>query len=250
MDQIILATIAGCGFALAGMLVLFHVSVSPTMRLASIAVAGGILLSITFSDLFPDALERAGQRDAAFGFTIGFLVMFLMEALSRAHVHHHGGDDEHLHHHELAHHHDRPRPFIIGLGLHNLADGLVIGTTVALSHSAALAVTIGVLVHQLPVGISFAAVLTSLHASRRFVMRAAIGCGAMIPLGAALIVALPDPSAHTLGVLIALSGGALCYVAAGHLLPEAQSERHAVVAPVFAIALTATTAWFTLVSIG
>jgi len=194
--------------------VLLRVSVSSVIRLASVAVAAGILLSITFSDLFPDALESAGRRDAAFGFTFGFLVLFVMEAISGAHVHHHEHDDEHLHHHALAHH-KSSRPFIIGLSLHNLTDGLVIGTTLSLSKSAAFAVTVGVLVHQLPVGISFAAVLASLQKSRKFVLAAALGCGAMIPVGAAIIVGLPNPSTHTLGVLTAMAGGALCYIAAG-----------------------------------
>lgn len=250
MNQILLATIAGCGFAVSGMLVLLRLKVSSVVRLASVAVAAGILLSITFSDLFPDALEAAGRRDAAFGITFGFLLLFVMEALSGAHMHHHEHDDEHLHHRALSHHHKTSRPFIVGLSLHNLTDGLVIGTTLSLSKSAAFAVTVGVLVHQLPVGISFAAVLSALDKSRRFVLLAALGCGAMIPIGAALIVGLPDPSTHTLGVLTAMAGGALFYIAAGHLLPEAQSERHAIVAPVFAIALTLTTAWFTLVSVG
>jgi ZIP family zinc transporter len=249
MHTILLAIVAGGAFALAGMLGLFGVSVSRVARLASVAVAAGILLSITFSDLLPDALSDAGRTRAAFGFMIGFVVLFLMEALSGAHVHHHEGDDEHLHHHTLDHHH-KVRPFTYGLAMHNLTDGLAIGTTTVLSKATAAAVTTGVLVHQLPVGISFAAVLGSLHVSRAATMRAALACASMIPLGAILILALPPMSDHVLGTLVAGAGGALCYVACGHLLPEAQSERHAVVAPVFVIALMLTTTWFTMVSTG
>jgi ZIP family zinc transporter len=249
MHTILLAIIAGGTFALAGMLGLFGVTVGRVTRLASVAIAAGILLSITFSDLLPDALADAGRTRTAFGFMAGFVLLFLMEALSGAHVHHHDGDDEHLHHHSLNHHHSA-RPFILGLSLHNLTDGLAIGTTTVLSKGAASAVTIGVLVHQLPVGISFAAVLGALQTSRAATMRASLFCASMIPLGAAIILALPDLSDAVLGTLVAGAGGALCYVACGHLLPEAQSERHAVVAPVFVMALVLTTTWFTLVSTG
>jgi ZIP family zinc transporter len=249
MTEILLAVIAGAGFAVAGLLGLVGVGISAGVRLASVAMAAGILLSITFSDLLPDAFERAGRRDTAVGFMVGFLVLFSMEALTRAHVHHHDHDDEHLHHHDLSAHHT-PRPFVLGLALHNLTDGLAIGTTTALSKSAATAVAVGVLVHQLPVGISFAAVLTALRMSRRAILRASIACGALIPVGAAMLLALPHLSQPVLGTLVAGAGGALCYVACGHLLPEAQSERHALVAPVFAITVVATTAWFTIVSAG
>lgn len=249
MHIIFLAIIAGCGFAAAGMLGVFGVSVNRVARLASVAIAAGILLSITFSDLLPDALEDAGRTRAAFGFMTGFLILFLMEALSGAHAHHHDADDEHLHNHSLDHHH-KARPFILGLSLHNLTDGLAIGTTTALSHGAASAVTVGILVHQLPVGISFAAVLGAVQSSRAATIRASLLCAAMIPLGAGIILELPDLSQTALGTLVAGAGGALCYVACGHLLPEAQSERHAIVAPVFVFAVLLTTAWFTLVSTG
>lgn len=249
MNTLLLAIVAACGFAASGLLGLVGVSIGRTARLASVAIASGILLSITFADLIPDALEDAGRTCTSLGFMVGFVVLFLMEALSRAHVHHHDMDDEHLHHHSLDHHHS-PRAFIAGISLHNLTDGLVIGTTTALSKTAAVAVTAGVLVHQLPVGISFAAVLAALHTSRAGMVKACLACAAMIPLGAAIILALPDLSDQTLGTLVAASAGALCYVACGHLLPEAQSERHAIVAPMFVTAIALTTAWFTLISTG
>ena len=78
----------------------------------------------------------------------------------------------------------------------------------------------------------------------------ALLCAAMIPLGAVAIIALPDVSDVVLGTLVAAAAGALCYVACGQLLPEAQSERHALVAPIFLAALVLTTAWFTLISTG
>ena len=64
--------------------------------LGAAAVAAGILLAITISDLLPEALDHAGRTVTSFGFVMGFLLSFTMEALSKAHVHHHGADDEHL----------------------------------------------------------------------------------------------------------------------------------------------------------
>lgn len=247
MNELLLAIIAGAGFSVSAMLGLVGVSVRASVRLASAAIAAGVLLAIIITDLVPDALEDAGRTRMAFGFVIGFAVLFVMEMLTHAHTHHH--DDEGHDHHEhdaIAHHAHAKRPFLFGLGLHNITDGLAIGTTAALSSSAASAVTIGVIIHQLPVGVSFAAVLAAADASRRYIMRGALVLGAMIPIGAAIVHVLPL-STMTQGTLLAVAAGALTYVAAGHLLPEAQSERrHAIVGPAFIISILVTVAWFTL----
>ncbi len=253
MNQIALAVIAGCGFSIAAMLGLLGVAVSNTVRLGSIAIAAGILLAITFADLMPDALEDAGRTGAAFGFVTGFSLLFLLEILTKAHTHHHApardDADELVALEQHAHRHS-PVPFLLGLGVHNVADGLAIGATTALSATAASAVTAGVFVHQLPVGISFAAVLTAVECSRGYILKSAVALGLAIPIGALVVEVLPH-SDTMLGVLLAVAGGALTYVAAGHLLPEAHSEQqHGVVGPAFLVALFATTAWFTLVSTG
>ena len=245
MNEVLLACIAGAGFTVSAMLGLVGVSVSAAVRLASAAIAAGVLLAIIITDLIPDALEDAGRAAMALGFAAGFSLLFIMEMLTHAHTHHH--DSEHVdgEHGALHHHEHSRRPFLFGLGLHNLTDGLAIGTTVALSPSAASVVTIGILIHQLPVGISCAAVLAASHASRGLILRGAVILGAMIPIGALLVHVLPL-SAQAHGTLLAVAAGALTYVASGHLLPEAQSERrHLVVGPAFLISIVLTVVWFT-----
>jgi ZIP family zinc transporter len=227
--------VAGAGFTLAGLAGLLGVNIGRPVRALAVAVASGILLAISFAELFPEAIEIAGTKNAVFGFLVGFAVLFLVEVATSGHTHHdHDDAGEHSHHHKLW-------PFLVGLAIHNLADGFAIGASNELSSEAATAVAVGVLIHQLPVGISFAAVLGASHVSRSFIVQSAIALGLAIPAGALIVVALPGMSAATIATLGAAAAGALAYIGAGHLLPEAHRERASgVIAIAFPVSLLAT----------
>jgi zinc transporter ZupT len=221
MNNVLLALLAGTGFAFAGMASIAGVRVGRTARALSVGVAAGILITIAIADLIPEALKASGVDRAVGGVLAGFLVLFAIETVTRGHGHHHDDVGHHGHDH---HHHHAVVPFMIGLGLHNFTDGFAIGTSAELSHSAAVAVAIGVIIHQLPVGLSVAAVFGAENMSSRHVIKAIVGMALAIPLGALFIAALPDLSTSTSGMLGAVSAGALLYIGAGHLLPEAHAE--------------------------
>lgn len=52
----------------------------------------------------------------------------------------------------------------------------------------------------------------------------AVVLGAAIPVGALAVAALPSLQGAELGALLAAAAGALAYIGAGHLLPEAHAE--------------------------
>jgi ZIP family zinc transporter len=162
-----------------------------------------------------------------------FTLLFLTEAFTRAHTHH--APEESVHKHALG-------PFVLGLAIHNLADGFVLGVGAQTSAITAGLVGLGVLVHQVPVGISLAAVLLAARATRTRVVRTAALLGLAIPLAATLTMALPAPGEGALGLLSGVAGGVLAYAGAAHLLPEAQAEHPSrVTAGLFAATLIITT---------
>jgi zinc transporter ZupT len=214
VSVILVATLAAIGFSGASLLALLGGEVSAKGRSYAVAVAAGILLALAFVDLFPEALELAGDSAIA-GFVGGFVLLFLTEALTRAHTHH--STEERVRKHALG-------PFVLGLAVHNFADGFVLGVGAKVSAITSWLVGLGVLVHQMPVGISLAAVFVAASASSARILRTAILLGLAIPLAAGLTVALPVPSAQALGFMTGVAGGVLAYVGAAHLLPEAQAE--------------------------
>jgi zinc transporter ZupT len=233
MIAISIATLAAIGFTGAALLALPGGRVPPEGGSYLAAVAAGILLALAFADLFPESLEMAG-RGAIAGFIGGFALLFLVEAFTHAHAHR--SSREEVHKHALG-------PFALGLAVHNFADGFVLGVGAKASAIAAGAVGLGVLVHQVPVGISLAAVLAAAHATRGRVARTAGSLGLVIPLAAALTIVSPTPNDQYLGVLTAVAGGVLAYMGAAHLLPEVQAERPSRTAGVvFVATLVMTTA--------
>jgi len=232
MSAILLALLAAVGFSGASLLALLGGELRAKGRSYSAAVAAGILLALAFVDLFPEGLEVAGEA-AIVGFVGGFTLLFLTEAFTRAHTHH--APEESVHKHALG-------PFVLGLAIHNLADGFVLGVGAQTSAITAGLVGLGVLVHQVPVGISLAAVLLAARATRTRVVRTAALLGLAIPLATTLTLALPAPGKGALSLLIGVAGGVLAYAGAAHLLPEAQAEHPSrVTAGLFAATLIITT---------
>lgn len=232
MTAILLATLAAIGFSGASLLALLGRELRARGRSYSAAISAGILLSLAFADLFPEGLELAGES-AIVGFVGGFAFLFLTEAFTSAHTHH--SPEEHVHKHVLG-------TFVLGLAIHNFADGFVLGIGEEASSVISGLVGLGILIHQIPVGISLAAVLMAAHATHAQVLRTTVLLGLAIPLGSGLTIALPVPSDQALGFLVGTAGGVLAYVGAAHLLPEAQAEYPSrVTAILFVAALITTT---------
>ncbi|MCW2924793.1 MAG: Zinc transporter ZupT [Thermoleophilia bacterium] len=267
MVALLLSLIAAAGFAGANLLAGSAVGASTTLHRLSMVVAAAVLFGVAVSDLLPEAFELAPGSRGALAIVGGFLVLYLVETLTGGHTFHHephvvgadgaGGGGAHAHAH--AHSHGPAGdlgcvpthavlPFLLGLGFHNLADGLVIGASQASSDTAATGIAVGILVHQVPVGLSFAAVLLASGMSMRRVWRHALAVAALIPLGTTAVLLAPDPAGATLGVMVGAAAGSLLYIATGHLLPEAHSEsRHPRTAVLFSAVLVGTVGFVGLV---
>ena len=209
-----MAVLAAVGFSGASLVALLGGELGSRGRSLSAAFAAGILLALAFADLFPEGLDLAGDTAVA-GFVGGFALLFLTEAFTRAHTHH--LPEEHVHKHALG-------PFVLGLAIHNLSDGFVLGVGAKSAAVTSWLVGLGVLVHQVPVGISLAAVLLAARVGRARVVWTAVLLGLAIPAAATLTAAVPVPGDGALGLLTGIAGGVLAYIGAAHLLPEAQAE--------------------------
>jgi zinc transporter, ZIP family len=232
MSAIILATLAAIGFSGASLLALLGGELRAKGRSYSAAVAAGILLALAFVDLFPEGLKLAGEASIA-GFVGGFVLLFSTEAFTRPHTPH--PPEERVRKHSLG-------PLVLGLAIHNVADGFVLGVSVKAYALVSGLVGVGILIHQVPVGISLAAVLVAARATRARVMRVTVSLGLAIPLAAALTAALPVPGDQALGFLTGTAGGVLAYMGAAHLLPEAQAVHPSrVTGGIFVVTLVVTT---------
>ena len=213
LNAVLLAALAAIGFSGASFLALLGRELGARGRASLAAIAAGILLALAFVDLFPEGLELAGEPAIA-GFVAGFVLLFSTEAV-RTHSPHHA-PEERVGKRTLG-------PFVLGLAIHNIADGFVLGVGAKASDITTGLVGLGIIAHQAPVGISLAAVLVATRATHAQVVRSTVLLGLAIPLAAGLTAAAPVPGDQTLGLLIGVASGVLAYMGAAHLLPEAQA---------------------------
>ena len=214
LTTILAALLTGAVFSLSSLLALLGGRITQRSRSYATAIAAAILLALAFGDLFPASLDMVGNT-AVFGFIGGFSLLFLVETFTRAHTYHLPEEDMHQH---------AVTPFVVGLTVHNFADGLAIGISSQMAGAPSWLLALGVAIHQVPVGFSMAAVFATAHATRTQTIRTSILLSLVIPVSAILTLALPDLVEQFSGLLLSIAGGLLAYVATAHLLPEAQAE--------------------------
>lgn len=190
-----------------------------------LGLAGGLMLGVVGLDLLPEALEAAGGP--VFGvpaalllFVAGFLVAHLVERLLAVRQAAHGAEEA------------NGRAPQVGLTAaaamvgHSLMDGVAIGAAFQVGGGMGLAVALAVIAHDFADGFN-TYTIASLYGNARRKALAMLFADAVAPVvGAAstLLFAIPE---QLLGGYLGFFGGALLYLAAAEILPEAHHEHPA-----------------------
>ncbi|MCX4668168.1 ZIP family metal transporter [Streptomyces sp. NBC_01381] len=190
-----------------------------------LGLAGGLMLGVVGLDLLPEALEAAGGP--VFGvpaalllFVAGFLVAHLVERLLAVRQAAHGAEEV------------NGRAPQVGLTAaaamvgHSLMDGVAIGAAFQVGQGMGLAVALAVIAHDFADGFN-TYTIASLYGNARRKALAMLFADAVAPVvGAAstLLFTIPE---QLLGGYLGFFGGALLYLAAAEILPEAHHEHPA-----------------------
>ncbi|MFI1012126.1 ZIP family metal transporter [Streptomyces sp. NPDC020965] len=192
-----------------------------------LGLAGGLMLGVVGLDLLPEALEAAGRPvfgvpQALLLFVGGFLVAHMVERLLAARQSAHGAAD---------------RPAGAGgaagakapqMGLtaaaamvgHSLMDGIAIGAAFQVGEGMGLTVALAVIAHDFADGFN-TYTLTAAYGNTRgkaVAMLLADACAPVVGAASTLFVTIP---VEALGSYLGFFGGALLYLAAAEILPEA-----------------------------
>jgi zinc and cadmium transporter len=235
-----LALIAAAAFLGGVSVTLFALGHRATQVLLSFT--GGVLLGVGLLHLLPHAaFELGGDIEAAMGWAlIGFFAMFLLERAFHAHAHH-AAESACEHDHGPGQHHHRPAAesvggrwawcgALAGLSLHSLADGAALAASVNADQAAGFATFLAILLHKPLDAAIIATLMISAGATRGLRTAVNVGYATVVPLGAACFLAsLPlfgGQQEVTVGIALALAGGAFVCIAAADLLPEVQFHSH------------------------
>lgn len=122
---------------------------------------------------------------------------------------------------------------MVGIGFHSFLDGIIYSVTFNISIFTGLLAAIGMVLHEFPEGIvTFLLLERGGYSRRKATLYAFLAAAISTPIGT--LVSYPfisQISDNGLGLLLALSAGALVYVGATHLLPEVerQNDRYSLI---------------------
>ncbi len=154
-----------------------------------LSYATGTMLATALIGLIPEALERAPVNDVGIAILAGLVLFFVLE-WSVIWRHAHDGDEPpaHPHHgHGNAMNKKTGMLVLIGDAVHNVADGIAIGTACVASPGLGLFTTLAVLGHEVPQELSDFTILLSSGFSRwrAFMWNTLSGLGTLVGVVAA-----------------------------------------------------------------
>jgi len=222
MSQIWIYSLLSVGLisltSLAGVLTLSIKSKNLTKILTyMISFSAGTLLGDAFLHLLPELVEEKGFTLAiSLSVLAGIAVSFVMEKIIHWHHCHRPGEMEHKHAFAWMN--------LIGDGVHNFLDGLIIGGAYLVSIPVGVATTIAVALHEIPQEISDFGVL--IHGG--FTKKRALFLNFLITIaafaGLIITLVLSQYLENITSFLIPFAAGGFIYIAATDLIPEMHKE--------------------------
>lgn len=178
---------------------------------ALVALAAGFMISVSLTDIIPDAIDRSGHA-GAIAALIGYLLVHLTQHTLAPHFHF--GEETHTVSRSVG------RSALAGLLLHTFVDGVAIASAFMVSDALGTLVFVAIVLHKLPEGLAISSLFLAAGAGRRRALYAGIALGVATVVGALATGSLGVLADYGLG----LSGGVTLYVGASNLVPEFQGK--------------------------
>ena len=216
----------------------------PTPRFTGtiLAFAAGVMLTIIFIELIDESIAYSGHWAAIAGLTLGMLIFYILD-------------------HYLPHRHTvteeetvyggylkKGTLLALGIGLHNLPEGLAIGTGFVGSQELGISLAILIGLHNIPEGMAVAAPLKQGGFSFPKVLAITALAGLPMGLGALIGALIGSISVFVLGLSLGFAAGAMLYIVCDELIPDAyeSASAHFSIIGIFAGTILGLlfTAWF------
>jgi len=216
---IIPATLLGAVLSalLASVLLLFPPRTRTMLLPSLVSFAIGALLGAAFLDLLPEAVKSAAPdrvQGVGLAIALGVLGFFLLEKLAFWHHGHEGHTD-----HDELRQHAAGTMILVGTGLHNLLDGVLLGATFLTSVHMGVVLAIAIIAHQIPQQVGDISVLLSTGVARgRALLLSALSGATMVVGGVAAFFLLGSLQAY-IPYVLAIAAASLIYVAVADLIP-------------------------------
>ena len=214
----ILSTVVVSLFSFIGVLTLaFRKENMRKITMFLVALAAGTLLGESFLHLAPEAVNRSGADSSVWLWLLGgIMIFFVLEKIIFWHHCHSPASHEHIH--------PLGKMNIIGDGLHNFIDGLIVAGAFLVDIPLGVATTVAVIAHEIPQEISdFGILIYSGCTKTKALLFNFLSAMASI-LGAAIGLIIGTQIANFTACIIPLAAGGFIYIAAADIIPELHKE--------------------------
>jgi zinc and cadmium transporter len=185
-----------------------------------VSFAAGTLLGDAFLHLLPEAAEGANSEFLGVGmfFCAGFMLFLVLEKTMHWHHHATSSEDEESHRHSIG------VMNLVGDGVHNLIDGMIIAGAYVVSFPAGVATTLAVVFHEIPQEVGDFGILLYAGFSKKRALAFNFITALTALVGALVTYFLFSRVADIQTVLLPVAAGGLLYIAASDLIPETKKE--------------------------
>jgi len=222
MDRIVepflLSLIAGSSTAVGGIIVLILRRISDRVVSFSLAFASGVMLLVSFNDLFLEAAKLLTHFELMSMFSLGALIMITLD-LALPHIEPitksgNGENPEMLRKGMLI---------ALGISLHNFPEGLVVAAGYSYLPRLGLIIAIAIMFHNIPEGLATAIPLRKAGVKSWKCFFLTLLSGLTEPVGAlAVAFALSFVGTESfIGSSLAFAAGVMIYITADELIPIA-----------------------------
>jgi len=224
LSSILLATtIAGVLSISAAAIFSFSLLSKMVERMVSLSV--GILLSTSLLHALPEAFESDADAHTLFAALLaGLLGFFLLEKFAiLRHSHHYEGDG-----HGHAHGHDAHEAgksgwmILVGDGLHNFSDGILIAAAFLADPSLGLITALAIVAHEIPQEIGDFIVLLNAGFSRTRAYVYNLICSLMAVIGGVIGYLTLERATDWIPYVLVFASSGFIYIAVSDLMPQMQ----------------------------
>lgn len=192
-------------------------------RMVSLSV--GIMLATSLLHALPEAFESKADSHTLFAILLGgLLAFFVLEKFAILRHSHHHEDDGHGHHHG----HDKKEAgkagwmILVGDGLHNFTDGILIAAAFLADPHLGLITGLAIIVHEIPQEIGDFIVLLNAGFSRTRAYVYNLICSLMAVLGGLLGYFTLERGMEWIPYVLVFASSGFIYIAVSDLMPQMQ----------------------------
>ena len=195
-----------------GLIGIFLKNISDKFLSFILALASGLMISVVCFELIPQALEISSNLQLIIGLILGIFAMILCDVFIC---------------NKISPKKLKSNSFLktgivvsIGLALHNIPEGLAIGSGLESSMQLGLTLALTIAIHDIPEGISMSAPLKKCGLQSTKILFYVLLSGMATGIGTLMGAAFGTISLNVLALNISFAAGTMLYVVSGELTPE------------------------------